>query len=419
MPTWGETDGDSKSIYVPGNRSTPDQRRLVGWPLEPVELDLPVTEEDFAPGMQWPPARMNYRTERLNQYERIYRGDLRDFVYDTSAVSVAINYPGLICDETSSMLSATMPEDAVSDYVSDGGVEIMRFGRTYIIVLDGYAKAYDPRLCFRDMDGERLWVFTPYVTEASRDGSYNAVMIYEVAQGEAIAYEAPLQQQLRKGAVESLRFGERVETGRTTGGWSYADRPPTMGGWGASALDAIIPVTFEIAKRYTSNAWVLDAHQFPTRIMAGSVADMARQILRDFEHDGPGWDNADTQRAVEDSMGSLDTFWTGDGVDAASSKYMEWSGQLAASFAQIDSLRGELRFLVSMSAALEQEGGDTPSGTALAQMDSRSLRRGTQLWVTMYEAATTALGYAPQWDNPFEIPEPALEEPDDNPTQAA
>ena len=106
-------------------------------------------------------------------------------------------------------------------------------------------------------------------------------------------------------------------------------------------------------------------------------------------------------------MGSLDTFWTGDGVDAASSRYMEWSGQLAASFEQIDSLRGELRFLVSMSAALEQEGGDTPSGTALAQMDSRSLRRGTQLWTAMYEAATTALGYAPQWNNPFEIPEAA------------
>ncbi|MCY4599758.1 MAG: hypothetical protein OXF27_07550 [Acidobacteria bacterium] len=394
--------GNGKTIFEPGRNSDPAKRLLRRWPLPPVELDVPGTQADFVTGASWPADRMLPAIDRLNLYEALYRGDLSYFVDDATAVRVLPNYFGLAADGMAALIAAVEMEPDVQRATPNAVVDATRYGRTYLVAIDGVLMAFDPRFCTLDENGETLWVVTPYVSSESRTGYYDRAMIYVIDDGAAAAYEVELRSTHQKGRLNIYTFGETGPVmSAGAGGWGYADRPISLGGWGKSGYDDMIPIVTEMAKRLTTNSWIMDQHQFPTTLLPMALADAARTMLRDFDFDAGTWSPRDTQLAVEQAIMTNPTLWAGDGVDVRGAKILEWDGALTASFQQLEMLKGELRLLPGVQVALAQESGDAPSGRALREMAGRDREFGSMLHNEVLRAITEALGRPVDLPSPF------------------
>ena len=396
----GTSGASKKTIWQPGERKPASQRRLRNWPLEAVNMDVPLEAAELASGAHWPPPRARKRSLRLDTYERLYRGDLSDFVGDPDASRVAINYFARVPAVMSALMVSAGMEADLLDPAQTAIVDCLRYGRTYLTVEDGMVTVVDPRLAWRGIDGESLYVVAPYVSAESTDQQPDHALVKLFTPPVVTSYVVRLQSQLINGQSTGV-FGDEV-TARTaaTGDWSLADSPPTVGGWGTSAYDVLIPPVVSIALRYSGIEYVLANHEAPILLMPVPKADTPN-LLPDMPGVPPGSTRPfDAQKAVQGAIDSP-VIWTPDGV-GLNAEYLEYDGSLEASFTMIQELRRELRGLTGIAAALEQEGGDVPSGAALRQMFAVLGWTSTQLQLRLRAALSAVLGREVDWPNPFD-----------------
>ena len=396
----GTTGASKKTIWEPGERKPASQRRLRNWPLEAVNMDVPLEAAELASGAHWPPPRARKRSLRLDTYERLYRGDLSDFVGDPDSARVTINYfargPAVL---SALMVSAGMEADLL-DPAQTAIVDCFRYGRTYVTAEDDAVTVVDPRLAWRGVDGESLYVVAPYVSAESTDQQPDMAMVKLFTPPVVTSYVVRLESQLINGQSTGV-FGEEV-TDRTaaTGNWSLADNPPTVGGWGTSAYDVLIPPVVGVALRYSGIEYVLANHEAPVLLLPVPKADTPN-LLPEMPGVPPGSTRSfDAQKAVQGAIDSP-VIWTPDGV-GLNAEYLEYDGSLQASFTMIQELRRELRGLTGIAAALEQEGGDVPSGAALRQMFAVLGWTSSQLHLRVRAALSAVLGREVDWPNPFD-----------------
>lgn len=381
-----------RAIWEPGTRTPPEQRKIINWPLLPVSLNVPVSPEDFERDKTYPPMRMRQRQNRLKIYTDLYRGEFGHFIEDTGALGVNVNYFGRICEILSSLLVSSDPPGHLVDPLMVAIVDLLRFGRTYMFRVEDEFHAADPTHAFQTADGETLYIVTPYTSLNSDIGAFDRGIVYALQrQGEGEVWDA----ELKDGRWGALGLQETVD-----GAWGFADRPPVMDGWGKSAFDHLIPIVVQLAIRLTGIERVLAAHEAPTLVLPMSNADAANIV--GITGDPTSLDQVNKtniNRAVR-SFRDNDIVWAPDGVGDPA--YLTWDGQLAPSFAMIDTLKSELRMLTGVPAALEQEGGDIPSGSALREMFIILYWTATQLHSRVKEVAEEVLGESIEWPNPFE-----------------
>ena len=132
------------SLYRQSTSRQPAKLRLVtGLPLPAVDMNVPVRIEDFAPNSQWPPTRVAPKVSRLETYEKLYRGDISDFVDDITAANLVPNFferiPTVIMALVLSSDPAVAPEDLlqVQDVLGSALHNAMRTGRAYMVNCDG------------------------------------------------------------------------------------------------------------------------------------------------------------------------------------------------------------------------------------------------------------------------------------------
>ena len=351
------TNFNRDSILHVGARSPIEDRLLTNWPLEDCPLDVQLSLDDFTPGRQYPPSRAKKRQDRLDSYERLYRGDVSDYVKDAGAGRLMVNYFGRICEVMSALLVSTNPDDLVINQLQHSLVDMIRYGRSYCISIDEEIKAADPRHSWIASDQEdTIYVVDRYLSPASDDGMLDRAVVYAINESGYSAWDAEL-----KNGV----WGERSEEEAAgSGNWALMDRPPVLEQWGSSSFDSIIPLVVGIALRLTGVEHVLTAHEDPVLIISGSKLDVNKLY--------PGVDASvasqlgDTafQRAAR---GYLENNVIAQPQGIQKPEYVTWDGSLAASFMSIDTMKRELRMMTGLVSALEQEAGDAPSGVALRE----------------------------------------------------
>ena len=403
-PSAGVSEGTSQTIWEPGTRSGAEQRRLKNWPLEPINLDLPVTTEDFEVGASWPPWRASRRTARLNSYERLYRGDFTDYVDDHNGIRTTANYFGRVAEVMASMMVSEEIDENVQKAAANAIVDMMRYGRSYVARIAGEVVALDPRFCYRHEDGQTLYVVTPFTSTKSQDGGSDYYSIYAIpVEGNAEKWDSStdIHSATTGQQVESIFGSPEDQESVPDCAWAYADRHPSLGGWGKSAFDDMIPLIFELSKRMSANSYVLDRHMYPLLMLPMAQADVKRILLRDPDHDAPNFDMRDAQNAVRRSLDTNDKLWVPDGVDTSKATYLTWDGQLGASFGQIDLIKAELRMISGLIAALEFEDG-APSGRAIDRMNLPTRWLATMMHNELYEALGKVYMEDFVWDNPMQ-----------------
>ena len=411
-----------KTIYTPGRWSDPMDRQLIGWPLPEVELDVPATADDFLPGGRWPGDNARDAIQRLNLYWRLYRGDITPFVKDGTIVRLLPNYFARVADGQAAMMVSNSPPPLIQQTAANAVVDMVRYGRAYIVNNDGELHTFDPRFCATDEAGQTLWVISPFVSADSQDGLYDRATVYVIdngrgddAEGGLVSYDIELGSAQRKG--DTFQFTIRSmgdETEPVPGGWAYADQHPSIDGWGKSSFDDMIPFCFEIAKRLTTNSRIMDEHLDLTLLLAGNQDDIQRAIINDSAIDSEGWTKRDTQYAMQRAVLTTPVLSAGDGVNVRDTGYLTWDGQLTSSFSQLELLKGELRLLPGVATVLEMEAGDAPSGRAMREMTASDREHGNLIHNELVMALSEALGFDVDWASPFTRPDTDADLPADD-----
>lgn len=396
---------DDKLALVPGRWSEPEDRQIINWPLPEVELDVPALDSDFLPGGQWPADRARERMERLNLLYDLYRGDLSHFVKDRGIVALTPNYFARIADGLAALIASPQADDELQQAAYDLIVNMVRYGRGFVVSIDGDLSVFDSRYCQVDADETTLWAVVPFVSPGADDGDYDRAEVHMVTAnefdddgnlieaGEAVTWEVAFASSHRKGRVQQFTISEADDpSDPVPGGFGIADHRATMGGHGKNSYENIVPICFEIAKRITTNSRIMDGHLKPLLMLTGNENDLKRMSLNDFEHDKATFDSRDIYGAVRKSALTQDVLVSGQGFDVRNSGYLEWGGALTPAFSQLDALKAELRLEPGVTVSLDREAGDAPSGRAVVEMNSKDEREGQMLTGSARRAIADARG---------------------------
>ena len=383
--------GPGHTAFTPGDLSPARDRLLINWPQTEVALDVPVTESDFAKGRQWPPPQGRNRTKRLDTYHSLYRGDASDFHEDQTASRVMINYFSRLCKIVAMAATYTLNDDSPRRAVEDSIIDAFKFGRSYLAYLDGAARWFDTRQCWKDgEDSEILWAVQPYVSARSRDGRQDRADIYWIVDDGAFTWQQGLQ--------DGRWTSDRTEPEALDGTWDLVDLPPTQGGWGESAFDDLISPVVSMALLLSDWQYATAANANPTTIVPLPEKQAARFLGGDTEPQTiEQWMRSDINRGLSDAFQSGAFLW--DSTGRTQPFIVEWGSTMEASDRLHDILLRAVRMLTGLPQASEAEQGDTPSGTAIERLAMMLRWQIVEVW-KQYIAAFDYFGVPIDWTNP-------------------
>lgn len=348
-----------RTIWTPGDRTPVKDRLLRNWPLDDIDLDVPIVEADLDDGAQWPPQHAHARTERLNVYADLYRGDASHFHADPDASRVFVNWFRRLITITTTQVVRQVTEPADVDPIMVMGTDAMRYGRSYPLNVNGNLLIGDSRQCWADGDDDDvLWVVIPRVTRRSTDGKPDEADVYWVTPEGGLMWT----QGLRDGRWTSDRSDEED----FAGAWTTLDRPPILNHWGTSALDDLIPPVVTLAMSLTSYRYVVTANEAPTNLFPFSSTNIAAQLSLPGDPDfARQWATSEINAAVK-NISLNDSAWVPSADFAPTA--IEWGGNMEAARNLIDILNRAIRMLAGVPATAEAEGTEQPSGVAMERM---------------------------------------------------
>lgn len=385
-----------RSLWAVGARPPTTARTVSGYPLPDIPLDLPLYATDFEMGAAYPPVRARSRQQVLGTLRRLWLGDFSDFVDDPP--TVVVNYFARTVEILSSLMVSTGPPPDVADQIQQMVSSLLIYGRGYFLYVDDTLSVPEPQNVWRSADDTgTVFMLSQYVSADSPDGDWDRALVYTASDGGVVVEDV---------ALVDDRFGESAGQMTYAGGWSSADRPPIDRDWGESAFKHLIPLVVPMCMRLSGIQHVLDYHEAPTLLMPGDQADMSKILTLGGDPTtqagiGKPFIQEQTKLILEN-----DSLWIPDGT--IDPKYLTWDGQLDSSFMQIETLKAELRMMTGVPAALEQEGGDVPSGAALREMFAVLYWTAGQLHSRVLAALEQVLGRPVDWRSPFDDDPDAL-----------
>jgi len=409
-----------QTIWTPGSRSDVADRRVRNTVLRNVYMDIPATEDDYAEGALYPSPKAEQRDNRLRLYDDIYRGDLTRFVPDACATAIFSNYAARIVEAFTQLLLSTNPPENICGPAGGTIADTVKTGRGYTVRVDDDILHLEPWDVMRHEDGEHLIWIDPYVSAESDSGEADMCRIYVIPHepGLGMMWYAELRSESSYPA-NAQYIGRTLHAESIDGAWHMANRPPQRKAWGTSQFDILIPLLPALALAMTGNTEVLNANMFPILAIAAPQASddaFTKSFLRDYTHDGAGWTRRQTQQLVENAFSTNDKIWLPDGTNINAIKYIEYGGNLGASFDQIDMLKQEIAIMVALVGLLndtDNRMGEI-SGSAVAQLSAPLHWSASTLWREVEAAYAWVLGGDSGWQNPFEAEVEEAPDPMDN-----
>ena len=417
--------GGSSIWDVGADRLPAKWREFRGWPPVDVPMQMPVGPNEVAPGMTWPPQRLWIRNERLAMWRRVWRGDLTDFIgvlapkarvsgYDDhwhmtedigqqSGAPMVINYARRYIELVSSLMMTVTPPDHLADPIQATIMHTMRDGKGYVIRRGTSIEAVEAMWCYETspmwtpeaQEGQStLYVVRPYISPYATWAQPDRVEIIAIGRGMAVTWHAQWSTVWEFGGIGAMVSPPVV----TEGVWGSAINPPADFGWGQPAIQDLVPPMAGIALRYTSTDRVLAAHEAPTLMVPIPSQDVGNLLSVDLSTDMDVFGRKTAAEIVK-RLRDNNVAWAPDGIN--SPEYLTWDGQLADSWMMIEHLKADVRSITGIPAAQEQEGGDVPSGTALAQILLFLWASTKQLHRQVNMAYQSVAGMFP-WGNAFE-----------------
>ena len=253
------------------SRAEAKYRTLKGLPLPSVNMDVPVGMADFEPGKQWPPSRVQQRSQRIETYERLYNGDITDFVADKTAANFVVPFFERIPTIVMSLIMSSDPEvDEVElimmqRYLSTACLNAFRSGRAYIVRSGDMVWSPHTSAVYDGAEGE-IYVVGTGTSIASTDGRPDYARIYRIDQGTSIVWEQKWKDN-SLGAFLTMPAGE-------AGTYAICDRPPHDGAWGKSMYDSLIAPVAGLALRLSGVERIIEKNLHPITTMGVNQADI-------------------------------------------------------------------------------------------------------------------------------------------------
>ena len=356
----------AEGLYL-GGRIAPEQRICRGWPLDPVDLEVPVTAADIESGGEWPPARCRPAQTRLLTYDQLYRGDQTQFVGSPGAVAIGVNFYGTLATGLARLAARSL----VTRTVEGGGliVDLVRYGRCYV---DSAGEVLSPITTWRDADGEALWVVEPYASIASVDGRADRAVVRHLHPDGGV--ELNQEWSPSAGALTGMgTLGPATAGGREIDGrWGMGNTQPTEHRWGHRIYESMIPVCVEMSCRLTDSAEQLNRAS-NILLLGIAVGDSPGTIGDELGftggYNGVTPNEAGSYRAALRRIYSSDTIWKSESL--ASTQYSAPDLEhLAQAFHSYELCLRALRTIAPIASAQERDQGEVASGSAQISMSA-------------------------------------------------
>ena len=338
-------------------------------PLKDVTFDIDLAANEVPRrAMSWPPTRFRDRDNRISLLTDLWQGDLSAFVDKATRVELPINYFRRLSTAQADVLMMSEPEAAldIQDAVRQALIDLSRYGGSPLwagrgVTGDPFLTTVLPSSWYPREDGGHVLV-TPYISSTA-----------EVAQNdvaEVVVIEPDGETRISHWDWQHGTIGNRVVAEEDAGESIIvvAPRPPWQGRWGTSMYPDIISPVLSMALRFTQNSQVLDKNANPLLTWWMEQLDAYDRFKGASDPDDPsGLTTEEIQKIIR---GGLDALREHPNIQlpdqAVKLEYVEFTGQLQASFTQIEESKQLLSFLTGIPTLLEQE--IPPSGVALKRI---------------------------------------------------
>ena len=339
-------------------------QRANSLPLTTVSFDQYLLESELEEGDHFPPNRFAARDQRFSELESIYEGDYAFLVEDADLVAQPVGLARRLATVQSDVLLMSEPETAAEglslrEPAADAVRDMLAYGGAIIVAVVGdeggtiYTESPNG---WYPLENDGAVLIRPFTSTEAETPDPDRVGI-TIAKGGTIerrVYEwKPSYGQT--GEIGVLQDTEAIGDGQIL----ISPRRPRVGIWGQSIyLDLTAPL-LELSKRHTQNSKILDKNANPAVVVRMQIQDA--HALFPIEDDQQTQTDAIVKGLV--SLIKNDVIHLYDRLQDV--EYLEFTGNLEASFSQVESTRKLIASLSGLPAILEGFEGAPPSGVSL------------------------------------------------------
>ena len=397
--TQADIAADRISFYKAARtRAAARERVLTGLPLEDVDMAVPVGIGDFIGNSIWPPQRISKKVNRLLTYDRLYRGDITDFVEDRTAANNVPNFFERVPTVISAlMLSAdpvVPPEELLpmQTYLGACILDGFKTGRGYLVRAGENVWSPDTSSVYDGAEGE-IYIVSVGTSLDAQNSDPDYADIWRVDEQSAIKWRQ---------AYDVGQFGEVIiPPAAVPGTYAVADRPPSNGGWGKSMYDSLIAPVVGMALRISGNERIIEKNLHPITTFGVSISDLSMF----------GSQGSQVQRGkTEPDMAAFQKIMT-DAIDedllliptGSELSKLEWgAGAMAAAEVRVEKFRDDIAAMSGIPLDVLNGSMEAASGVAIDKW-LLALYAETRMFFNVVKAAAEKVRGAPfEWPNYFE-----------------
>ena len=265
-----------------------------------VSFDIYLAEDDIQANKEFPPTRFTDRNQRLAMLEKMWYGDVSDFVVSANRnqMPVIINYWQDYSTRIANLLLMEEPSNVPVEVVYDLLIDMTRYGAAIAYTLDGELNSADAASFYPVSNGNGI-VVAPLTSDQAESSRPDRIEVWEMPMEAAGTISRYLFE------WNSDTFGKLIEVEENVGNGQMIIIPnmPRFGIWGTSNYVNIANPIIEITNRFTRNSRVLDLNGRPVPFMQMAEADA--EAVYDTS-DNPSWDSYSDDTIRRISEGNVD-----------------------------------------------------------------------------------------------------------------
>ena len=334
-------------------------------PLIRPTFDVYLTLSEVDTGNMFPPQRFSARDSHLSLCDALYSSDYGAFLEDATLIDLPVPLARRLVTVQSDILMMSEIEMAegidlpIRDIAANAIRDMLAYGGCVLLVciVDGMPeiKAMDP-LSWYPLDGGGAVFIRPYISVESQSAMADRIEITIVHPGG----EIEVRDHRWQGAGQQGAIGMQADEAQAGGEGVVltAPRKPELGNWGHSVYIDVGGIPVEISKRYTQNSGILDKNADPAVVWSSATDD-----LRDRFPASTGQTEDDAVLSGLTKLRKNDAIELNDSTQKVS--YLEYGGNLSASYDQIRTSRELMSYLSGLPAVLDTIGQPVASGISL------------------------------------------------------
>lgn len=340
-------------------------------PLPSVSFDIYLTEDELVEGKDFPPTRFKTRDDRFNILDDLYESDFKSFATDDRLVAIPISLPRrLVVVQADMLMMSPIEVDyplrstasaCIRDMLAYGGACILA-----MVGADGPMITSVSPLSWYPIDGGGAALMRTYI---SADADIARPDMIEIT----IVKDGFVEERHHKwsgwggtyGQINEMVSSEVIGQGELI----LSPRSPEVGIWGESMYVDLASPLFELAKRYTQNSRILDKNANPKAVWTIATDDARERFgIPVPDPDAAQEEMTEQYKTMQKAAQQLRSEIDEDIIlpdDVISVAYLEFSGNIDASFKQIQLTRELVSMLSGLPAVLDGLSQPPPSGVSL------------------------------------------------------